>query len=446
MNRRIVSILAALLLPLISLSAQDGFGFGFDDEAETEGGFGGIGGGSPAVNIGGEVSVAMTGFIDDFSNGADDIRFGDIVSAKLNFSAESSLASAVINLKLASGLVYYEEKSPVYVDEAYLTAWFGKLDLEAGLRKLTWGKADAFGPLDVINPLDNADLSSMNMNDAASLKIARPLVHASVRLGQFTKLEGVFVPWFEAPPLPGGRWAQAQMSSLSQLPVNEPDTTTLNYAQAGLRFTTTIANAVDIGAQYYYGRLTRPAVTVSFDASSSPPVPGAARFAYNPYHQIGVDYAQVLAGFNVRAELAANITEDLSDDDGAVYNPALAWSLGFDRDLVWGINLNAQCNETIRLLDNEITRPDDIEADSDSTATQVIVMLSKKFLRDELDISAAVLWEVEARDFFVMPGITWTKDDLSLAFSAGIFGGDEDGQFGQFRDNSFLKAVLTYTF
>ncbi|MDR0557564.1 MAG: hypothetical protein LBG43_06835, partial [Treponema sp.] len=59
---------------------------------------------------------------------------------------------------------------------------------------------------------------------------------------------------------------------------------------------------------------------------------------------------------------------------------------------------------------------------------------------------AAVLWEVEARDFLVMPGITWTKDDLSLAFSAGIFGGDEDGQFGQFRDNSFVKAAVTYTF
>jgi hypothetical protein len=332
----------------------------------------------------------------------------------------------------------------VYVDEAYLTAWFGKLDLEAGLRKLTWGKADASGPLDVINPLDNADLSAMDMNDAASLKIARPLVHASVRLGQFTKLEGVFAPWFEAPPLPSGRWAQAQMSSLSQLPVNKPDTTSLNYTQAGLRFTTTITNAADIGVQYYYGRLTKPAVTMSFTPPS--PLPTAVNFAYNPYHQIGVDYAQVLAGFNIRAELAANITEDLSGDDGAVYNPSLAWSLGFDRDLAWGINLNLQYNESIRLLDNEIIRPDDIEGNSDITATQIIAVLSKKFLRDELEISAAVLWEVEARDFLVMPAVTWTKDDLSLAFSAGIFGGDESGMFGQFHDNSFVKIGITYTF
>lgn len=443
--RRIVFAVMISILTLIPLPAQD-FGFGFDDEPEAEGGLGGIGGGAPlAVSIGGEVSASMTGcFIEDFSDGAEDTRLGDIFSGKLNFSTESSRAKGVVNLKFAPGLVYYEENSPVYVDEAYLTAYFGKLDLEAGLRKLTWGKADSFGPLDVINPLDNADFSAMDMSDAASLKIARPLVHASVRLGQFTKLEGIFVPWFEAPPLPTGRWAQTQMSALSQLPVNRPDTTTLNYAQAGLRFTTTIVNAVDVGVQYYYGRLTKPAVTMSFTPPS--PLPTAVNFAYNPYHQIGVDYAQVLAGFNVRIELAANITEDVDGNDGMVYNPSLAWSLGFDRDLAWGINLNMQCNESIRLLDNEITRPDDIEDNGDITATQIIAALSKKFLRDELELSAAVLWEVEARDFLVMPAVTWTKDDVSIGFSAGIFGGDEAGMFGRFRDNSFIKMGITYTF
>jgi hypothetical protein len=48
-------------------------------------------------------------------------------------------------LNLAPGLVYYDEKSPVYVDEAYLTAYFGKLDVTGGFRKLTWGKADSMG-------------------------------------------------------------------------------------------------------------------------------------------------------------------------------------------------------------------------------------------------------------------------------------------------------------
>jgi hypothetical protein len=35
---------------------------------------------------------------------------------------------------------------------------------------------------------------------------------------------------------------------------------------------------------------------------------------------------------------------------------------------------------------------------------------------------------------------------VSVELSGGIFGGDEDGQFGQFHDNGFIKAEITYSF
>jgi hypothetical protein len=420
------------------LSAQD-FGFG-DDVAGSSASAVSTG----AVSIGGEVSASMLGFFDDFADGADHTRLGDVFSGKLNFSAETSRAKAVINLKLAPGLVYYNEKSPVYIDEGYVAAYFGNIDVEAGLRKLTWGKADSMGPLDVVNPLDYSDLT--DVRDTLNLKIARPLLHASLRLGQFSKLEGVFVPNFA--PLrfaETGRWAPAQFAALSQLPpgnIIRPDTATLAYAQAGLRFTTTIGSS-DVGVQYYYGRLTTPAVTQT--PSATPPLP-IVTFAYNPYHQIGVDWAQVIAGLNLRAELAANLTEDLAGDDGAVYNPSLAWSLGFDRDLFAGINLNLQCNETIRLLDGKITAPTDIEAASDVTTTRITAQLSKKFLRDELEIKAAAIWEIESGACLIMPSLVWTKDDVAVELSGGIFAGSDEGLFGQFHDNSFVKAGMKYTF
>jgi hypothetical protein len=430
-----------LFLVTTSLSAQD-FGFGFDDE-ETGDSFGGSGGAAAlAVSIGGEVQASMFGFVEDFADGADHTRLstdggGDIFSGKLNFSAETSRAKGVINLKLAPALVYYDEKSPVYIDEGYVTAYFGKIDIEAGLRKLTWGKADNLGPLDVVNPLNYSDFS--DLSDMMNLKIARPLVHASLRLGQFSKLEGVFVPNFEPVRFAEtGRWAPAQFAVLSLLPQIKPDTTTLDYAQAGLRFTTTIASVVDIGFQYYYGRLTTPVVTMTAGPT--------ATFAYNPYHQIGADWAQVLFGFNLRAELAANLTEDLDGNDGAVYNPSLAWSLGFDRDLFAGINLNLQCNETIRLLDGELNSPADIEADSDITSTQITAAFSKKFLRDELEVKAAAIWEIESGACLIMPSLVWTKDDVAVELSGGIFAGSDDGLFGQFHDNSFIKVAVKYTF
>jgi hypothetical protein len=245
-----------------------------------------------------------------------------------------------------------------------------------------------------------------------------------------------------------------------------PETDTLDYAQAGLRFTTTVG-PVDIGAQYYYGRLPKPAVGMTGFSASMPGVLYALSSAidtdavdaalmglvppvigYNAYHQIGVDYAQVIAGFNLRAEFAANITEDTAGDDGDVYNPHLAWSLGFDRYLWWGINLNIQGNGTIRLLDDKVNSDPmlDLEAESPVSATRITTILSKKFLRDELEFRAAALWGIEDKDFLIMPALIWTKESISFEVSAGIFGGDKGGQFGQYHKNSFLKMGMTYTF
>jgi hypothetical protein len=124
------------------------------------------------------------------------------------------------------------------------------------------------------------------------------------------------------------------------------------------------------------------------------------------------------------------------------------WSLGFDRDIVWGVNFNLQCNETIRLLYNKIGENPllDMEADADITFTQITAILSKKFLRDELELRAAALWDIEDRDFFIVPALIWTRDAVKTELSGGIFGGRDEGQFGQYHKNSFVKIELSYTF
>jgi len=457
-----------------SICAQDfGFGFGDEETADSSAASGSAGGGLN-VSVGGEVSASMLGYVDDFSEGLDHIQLGDIFSGKLNFSAKTSIAEGVINLNLEPSI------SPVSIDEAYLRGYFGSFDIATGLKKLTWGKADSLGPLDVINPLDTSQIYT-EMADSDSLmgvKIARPLVHASFRFGQFSKIEGVFVPWFEPHRIAeaGDRWEPAQMKMMrnpeapipiTMNPTVEPETMALDYAQAGLRFTTTIGSA-DIGAQYYYGRLPQPSALIAVTPTSYQTitfmgqditVPASAdidvSISYNPYHQFGLDYAQVLFGFNVRAELAANITEDLEGDDGSVYNPSIAWSVGFDRDLFLGINLNLQVTESIRLFHDKLGSGEmtsamsgdfDIEGGSELTSTRLTARVSKKFLRDELELRAAVVWGIEDKDCLVMPALIWTKDDISLALSGGIITGDSEGQLGQYKDNNFVKVSFAYAF
>jgi hypothetical protein len=458
---------------LAPLGAQDDFGFGFDEEGE--GAAPAPVSSLPAIRIGGEIGAEVVGYVTDFNPNGFSASLGNIFSGKLNFSASGANADGVINLNLRP--VFDGTASPVEIDEAYARAYFGSFSITGGLRKLTWGKADSLGPLDVINPLDYRNLT--DMSDVQRLKIARPLVHLSYGFGDFSKLEAVFVPWFEGHRFDtSGRWTPSQVSELySGLPLamrewllkagaglNEindayisisnsfnnapPDTTSLEYAQGGLRFTTTVASS-DLGFQYYYGRLPRPVVYIKGLKEYPNASPGLrAAYVYNPYHQIGADYAQVIEGFNIRGELAVHLTEDLSGEDGGIDNPFLAWSLGFDRDLLWGINLNLQVNETIRLFQSRLTDnlAVDAEAGRKTTSTRMTGILSKKFLRDELELRTTVIWGMEDQDVYILPGLFWTQGDVTVEFSGGAFAGNRQGELGQYRDNGFVKLGLVYTF
>jgi hypothetical protein len=494
-----------LLLGLVLLSgtrhlrADDDFGFG-SDTVSGDGEDFGFGGGTssassssftpgfPGVKINGEISAELLGFTDDFET-ADKIkrgRLGDVFTGVLNFSASGSAADAVINLNLAP--VFDGSASPLSIDEAYVRAYFGPVNIEGGIRKLTWGRADSFGPLDAVNPLDYTDLTKIS--DPIKVKIGRPLVHISWGIGNFSKLEGVFIPGFRGHRFAmGDRWAPSQIKEITGMVpsltaklkatvTQDPSITPsqlagisdsldnwqknfnisnyyqqykegLEYAQTGLRFTTTMGSS-DLGLQYYYGRLPRPALSIRLDKYLESFDPeNIVSMDYNSYHQIGVDYAQVIADFNIRAEAAANITEDIKGDQGDVYNPSVAWSLGFDRDVIGGIKVNLQAAGSIRLFHDKIGKDSlviDTEDGKDLTSTRLTLIISKKFFRDRLECKALGLWDIEEEGFLIMPAVIWSRNDVSVELSGGIFGSEKDSELGQYRNNHFVKAVLTYRF
>ena len=429
-------IILALLLIAATGYAQEGFGFG-------ESGFGFASPQGLAVRISGEVGAELTGFFDDFRSAERirDIEAGNIFFGNLNFNAAGSAADGFISLNLKP---VFDGSSPVEIDEAFVRAFFGPVTITGGLRNLTWGKADSFGPLDVVNPIDFSDPSKLS--DPQSVKISRPMIHAGWFLGSFSRLEAVFVPWFQGDKFARtGRWIPSQVKTLLETGINiddfYPDTNTLEYAQAGLRFTTTVGSS-DLGFQYYFGRLSRPAVSLRLTPF---PVP---EINYNYFHQIGADFARVIAGFNIRAEAGANITDDLNGRDGNIENPFLVWSLGFDRDLFLGVNLNLQGTGRVRLFHDRIGDNlfEDIEAGSDLSSTRITGIISRSLFRDELELKTTGIWGIEDGDFLIMPAIVWSQNDVTVELSAGFFGGSRDGELGQYRDNAFVKVGFSYKF
>jgi hypothetical protein len=503
-----------VLLTAVALTAQE---VGFDDfirqnnifasdeeeSVDSDEGFA-LGTTTPlSVAISGEAAAGITVYVDDLTS-ADkmkQIMLGDIFSGRLNFSAKASNVDAFINLKLtptSDGL-----SSLIAFDEAYVRGYFGSLSVEAGLRKLAWGKAIMPGPLDVINPLDYTDL--LDITSLQNRKIATPMIHLSYSLGIFSEIEAVFVPSFTPQKFAqSGGWAPSQLTALpgamktgaieyliGAMPSDLSDTAAelaaaftgmatpsytesfaelptewLKYMQAGLRFTTTVSSA-DLGIQGYFGRLPRPAVILNgladfWDKFAAAEEDEAARQGvinsiapvvdYNYFAQLGVDYAQVLWGFNTRAELAFNLTKDLKGDDGAVYNPFIGWSLGVDRDITVKefllFNVNLQATENLRLFGDKINSNPalDAEAGTNDTSTRITLIASRKFFRDEFEVNFTGLWGIEDMDFYLIPGIAWTKENLVVRLYGGIFTGDSDGELGQYHKNNFIRMTMTYTF
>jgi hypothetical protein len=469
-KKNILFILLIVTAVSTVYSQDFGFGFGFDEEEETAS--------SPQVSVkaGGELLLEIMPYFNDLGESVNILDISNH-NFKFNFSLTSAYVDIITSLSINAASVSElwtvdpELKelnyTPRIIDEFFLRLYMGPVNIEAGFRKLTWGRADSGGPLDVTNPIDYSDLR--NISDLKARKIARPMLHLTWNLSNFSKLEGVFIPNFYADRFAsGGRWAPSQYAGMTEaaasfgIIVEFPDTTSIKYFQGGLRYTNTIGQA-DIGVQYYYGNLFRPSFSINgvdafildlftgqyFNSSyTGNPSLLSPQIKYTRYHQLGIDYAQVLFGFNVRAEAAFFLTEDFYGDNGSHRNPFIGWSLGFDRTLFWGININFQCNETIRLFDGKVGDIPyvDTEAGTDMTSTRITVQLSKKFLRDNLETRVSVLWGIEDSDCYIIPAILWTYGNLIFELSAGIFAGDRSGELGQYRDNSFLKLGVKYTF
>jgi hypothetical protein len=436
--------LAAFALSGAPLFAQDGFGFGEDSGATDQA----SGASALGAKVSGEAYASVSAFVFDLES-FDELKandIGDIFSGKISIDANGANGEAHVTFKVEKPETAGD--SPVTLGEAFLRGYFGKLDVEAGLRNLTWGKADSQGPLDVVNPLDLTDLT---VTDAMERKIPVPMLHASYSLGDFTKLEGVFVPSFEGHGIDyAGRWKPYLLTALeTSLPpgvtvqsIVFPDTSSLQFWQGGARLTTTLLSN-DFGLQYYFGLLPKPAAMIVPVGMTEVDV----NLLYNRYHQIGVDWAADVAGFNARAEIAANLTEDMAGTDPAVYNSSIAWSLGFDRDLFAGINLNLQGAGTVRLAQDGIDDSMvDIERGRAISHTTVTGVVSRKFFKDALELKVTGLWGIEDRDYLVMPALVWTTGDVEVSLSGGFFGGDKAGDLGQYAANGYASLDLTYSF
>jgi hypothetical protein len=494
--------LVLLFVFICSIAGAQDFGFGFDDE-ETE-----TPSRSLAITMRGSVDYEFTPFFNNFNKESQLLQEEIYDIASLNYKFDYALTSNYIDVYIVlnanplsvselwglSPALKEKNYTPLFIDEVFFRGYMGPVNVEIGYRKLAWGKADSGGPLDVTNPIDYSDLR--NITDLKARKIARPMLHLTWNTNNFSKLEGVYIPNFYGHRFASkGRWVPWQVvnmpnvvgegildraiynyplyapqiqemypmlaSGFTDFSPEFPNMAGLDYFQAGLRFTSTI-KSVDIGFQYYYGNLFRPSFTIAnideflddvminydpLDPYTGNPSLLSPQMKYNRYHQIGIDYAQVLFTFNIRAEAALHLTEDIKGDMGSVRNPFIGWSFGFDHDIFWSMTLNVQCNQNVRLFNSKIGDNPvlDAEAGTNITSTRITVQIKKENIAN-LETKVILIWDIEDTGFYIIPYHSWTFKNMTYEISVGIFAGNKESELGYYWKNRFLKVGLKYSF
>ena len=451
-NSIVISLLCFLYCMVALYAEEAADDFGFDSEAESGSAF--------SIDIGGKLSLGGSFYFNDFKT-FKDVQPGSLVEGKLHVHATAPMTEAYFGVKLngktLAPLLGKEQdvfpKSPQiapWIDEAYLKILFSSVVITGGIQKMNWGRAESLSVLDIVNPRDKTDLTLMYAPQ--EMKIARPLISAVVYLPYDLKLEGVYLPVFEGNRIVTGktdRWYSQQFDRIVQTDpsffTRPVKTNTLVYSQGGGRLTAAVGGKHDFGIQYFYGRL--PELAFAAEPAGGGLSPVTFTGLYNPYHHIGIDYGVGLGSVSLSAELAANITSDLSGNNPSIYNPSLAWNIGAVYSAPLGFTVSLTATENIRLHHNRsAAQINDVEYGKKATDTKLAFSVSQTLLRNSLEWKLGAIVGLEDADFCIMPGIHWQLATLLIDCNVGIFGGKKTGNFGQFSRNSFIRLTLAYEF
>ena len=471
-------------------------GFESDSGSASSSSFGAA---SSALAISGEGGASSRWFL----AGASDIEDRAVQMDpyfRLNFSYSGSIGEVEAKLKVNERIL--KDNPEDVIDELTLRAYLGNFVLEAGKMKLVWGKGDKVHVLDNFN---SDDYSDFIFPDYIDRRIAVPMVHVAYNMDNGMRLEGAYTPYMTGTRYASsGPWVpertlldayQAADRAAKETPYygslyteptldkflarygsykatdlygfskhNLPDTRTLKYGQFGLRATGTVGS-FDWGASYFYGRMKDSSIhsaelvkmLLNAGCSSVPstlrfPLPVGQLYDYDRMQVFGLEGATVISGFNFRAELGYFLTDDVDGDDPYVHNNSLQWVFGFDRDLPWNnLNVNIQTQGKYILHGDDVkdNGVGDVDYNGEKAWVQnrLVLDITDSWMHEKLKPELKLVWNIELEDVVVMPQVSYQLMeglDVSLA-GLYIYSGD-NGQFYDFKDNSFVQVGAVYKF
>ncbi len=426
-----LSVLLILILISGLLFGQDGFGDIFDSEELDES--------QKNVVLNGEIGLDYRSYLDD--SWESERIFLPFTNLNLLFLADSLPVEAKIGLIIEGNDLDTILTVGDIVSELSLRSFFSFGYLDLGLFKTEWGKGDGIHVIDPLNPLDQSNGVSSDINE---MKRSEIMAKMNFYLGDSGLFEIVYNPYFhpvETAP-PGDRWNIVVPAYTVQ---DNNNTETLAFSQAAARLTTTLG-IFDLGGMYYYGYMTEPGFKLIF--------PGPVLdVIYTKAQLFGLEAGWALGSFTFRTEGGYWFTEDRESTEAQLYNDRAVWLVGFDF-MIPGTSFFVSVQEFGSYVVNfDNSNPMDMDLGmsyNDNAVTNTkIAAVESSFYQDKMKIRVAGLYLFEANGYMVFPTYTWNiEDDLELSLSGQAFGGDNEGSnlYYAWRDNDNITLELKYIF
>lgn len=327
----------------------------------------------------------------------------------------------------------------------YQTRIAKKLNLTLGKQQIVWGETDGLKLLDIVNP---QNFREFILDDFEDSRIPLWSVKGEFDLSDI----GVQLIW-----IPDNSYHITQnfdtpffTRSLFQLPpegvsviFNEADRPKrfLKDSDVGFKLST-FKKGWDISLNYFYYYDDLPAFYNLLELTN----PDGPQLVISPeferQHLIGGTFNKVVGSSTLRGEVAYIFNQnfnasDISTNRGVVTSNVYKSALGID--YIKGENIiSAQLFSDVIINDISVHNRDRFE-------TNTSLKLSREMMNDNL--SAEVLWvhNYNHSDGYVRPQVSyWLNSSTQLLLESGLFYGNKNRLFGQFRDRNRLSIGMRW--
>jgi hypothetical protein len=338
--------------------------------------------------------------------------------------------------------------------DAYIEVTGGKLQFQAGLARVVWGRLDEIQPTDVVNPLD---VSRFFFDGRSDARLPVALIRGKLFFNEDTALEAIYTPVFrrgrfdqlDEPSSPfnltAGLAADTVVCLAIGCPVLPPvviDTKPRaepGNAQGGARFTAT-TRRVDWSVSAYRGfesfALYEPAIT---DGGRL-----VLRGSHPRFTMVGGDFEAVKGAWGLRGEAAVFVEDNFQSASLRIVDgTSLDAGLGVDRKAG-----NYRISGTI-LVHRETYDEPLVAAGGESGRSDVsfVVSADRSFARERHRLRVFAVADTPEGSGFARAILTSElRDNVAIEGSAGWFAGTGRDLVGRFSDSDFVYVRLKYYF